>query len=118
LSFFLWGAGPDEALMLAADRGALATPAGLEEQTRRMLAGRGAAGLAAPAGGPARVGAGDALRVTMAAAAGPRQDQARRAALPAVRRHARRRHAARDRALRRERRPRGSRRARSADRRL
>ena len=38
LSFFLWGTGPDDDLVAAATRGALATPAGLEQQTRRMLA--------------------------------------------------------------------------------
>lgn len=38
LSFFLWGAGPDEELIAAANRGGLATPAGLEQQARRMLA--------------------------------------------------------------------------------
>ena len=40
LSFFLWGTGPDEALIAAANRGALATPAGVEQQARRMLADR------------------------------------------------------------------------------
>jgi hypothetical protein len=38
LSFFLWGTGPDEELIAAANRGALASPSGLEQQTRRMLA--------------------------------------------------------------------------------
>ena len=38
LSFFLWGTGPDDELIAAARRGALATPAGLEQQARRMLA--------------------------------------------------------------------------------
>ena len=38
LSFFLWGSGPDEELLAAASRGALATPAGIEQQARRMLA--------------------------------------------------------------------------------
>jgi mono/diheme cytochrome c family protein len=38
LSFFLWGSGPDDVLLAAAGRGALATPAGLEQQARRMLA--------------------------------------------------------------------------------
>jgi hypothetical protein len=45
LSFFLWGSGPDEALIAAAGRGALATPAGLEQQARRMLADPRAAAL-------------------------------------------------------------------------
>jgi len=45
LSFFLWGSGPDDELMAAASRGALATPAGLEQQARRMLADRRAAAL-------------------------------------------------------------------------
>jgi hypothetical protein len=38
LSFFLWGTPPDEALLSAAQKGSLATVAGLEAQTRRMLA--------------------------------------------------------------------------------
>jgi Protein of unknown function (DUF1592)/Protein of unknown function (DUF1588)/Protein of unknown function (DUF1595)/Protein of unknown function (DUF1587)/Protein of unknown function (DUF1585)/Planctomycete cytochrome C len=38
LSFFLWGAGPDEELLAAANRGALASAAGLDQQARRMLA--------------------------------------------------------------------------------
>jgi hypothetical protein len=38
LSFFLWGSGPDADLIAAARRGALATPAGIEQQARRMLA--------------------------------------------------------------------------------
>jgi hypothetical protein len=37
LSYFLWGAPPDDALLDAAEAGQLATPAGLEAQTRRML---------------------------------------------------------------------------------
>ena len=45
LSFFLWGTGPDEELLAAANRGALATPAGLEQQARRMLADRRSAAL-------------------------------------------------------------------------
>jgi hypothetical protein len=46
LSFFLWGAGPDEELIAAANRGALSAPAGLEQQARRMLADPRAAALA------------------------------------------------------------------------
>ncbi len=46
LSFFLWGTAPDDDLIAAANRGALATPAGLEQQTRRMLADRRASALA------------------------------------------------------------------------
>jgi hypothetical protein len=38
LSFFLWAAPPDAALLEAAAQGALRTPAGLERQVRRMLA--------------------------------------------------------------------------------
>jgi hypothetical protein len=45
LSFFLWGAPPDDELIAAAARGALATDAGLEQQARRMLADPRAAGL-------------------------------------------------------------------------
>jgi mono/diheme cytochrome c family protein len=45
LSFFLWGSGPDEELTAAAARGALSTPAGLEQQARRMLADPRAAAL-------------------------------------------------------------------------
>jgi mono/diheme cytochrome c family protein len=37
LSYFLWGAPPDDALLDAAAAGLLATPEGLEAQTRRML---------------------------------------------------------------------------------
>ena len=37
LSFFLWGAGPDEALMAAAADGRLSDPATREAQVRRML---------------------------------------------------------------------------------
>ena len=40
LSFFLWATGPDEELLRVAEAGRLATPAGLEQQTRRMLADR------------------------------------------------------------------------------
>lgn len=46
LSFFLWGSGPDEALLAAAARGALGTTEGLERQTRRMLADPRASALA------------------------------------------------------------------------
>lgn len=46
LSFFLWGAPPDEALLAAARRGALRTPAGLSAQARRMLADRRSEALA------------------------------------------------------------------------
>ena len=45
LSFFLWGSGPDDELLNAAARGALATPAGLDQQARRMLADPRAAAL-------------------------------------------------------------------------
>ena len=38
LSFFIWGSAPDDELLAAAARGALGTPAGIEQQTRRMLA--------------------------------------------------------------------------------
>jgi mono/diheme cytochrome c family protein len=38
LSYFLWATGPDAALLDAAARGGLRTPAGLEAQVRRMLA--------------------------------------------------------------------------------
>jgi hypothetical protein len=38
LSFFLWGTPPDASLMKAARAGALATPAGLATQARKMLA--------------------------------------------------------------------------------
>jgi mono/diheme cytochrome c family protein len=37
LSFFLWGTGPDEQLLDAADRGALSTARGLEQHVRHML---------------------------------------------------------------------------------
>src|SRR5436190_10427362 len=38
LSFFIWGSGPDDDLIAAATKGTLGTPAGLEQQTRRLLA--------------------------------------------------------------------------------
>ncbi len=38
LSFFLWNSIPDDALLAAAERGALSNPRGLERQVRRMLA--------------------------------------------------------------------------------
>jgi mono/diheme cytochrome c family protein len=38
LSFFLWSQGPDEALLAAAEAGALSDPAAMEAQVRRMLA--------------------------------------------------------------------------------
>jgi Protein of unknown function (DUF1592)/Protein of unknown function (DUF1588)/Protein of unknown function (DUF1595)/Protein of unknown function (DUF1587)/Protein of unknown function (DUF1585)/Planctomycete cytochrome C len=38
LSFFLWGTAPDDELLAAANRGVLATQAGLEQQARRLLA--------------------------------------------------------------------------------
>ena len=38
LSFFLWSSIPDDALLDAAARGSLGTPAGVEAQVRRMLA--------------------------------------------------------------------------------
>ncbi|HEX4932322.1 MAG TPA: DUF1592 domain-containing protein, partial [Gemmatimonadaceae bacterium] len=46
LSFFLWSAPPDRALLAAAQRGALSTPAGLEREVRRMLADPRASALA------------------------------------------------------------------------
>jgi Protein of unknown function (DUF1592)/Protein of unknown function (DUF1588)/Protein of unknown function (DUF1595)/Protein of unknown function (DUF1587)/Protein of unknown function (DUF1585)/Planctomycete cytochrome C len=46
LSFFLWGTGPDDELIGAANRGALSSPAGLELQARRMLADPRASALA------------------------------------------------------------------------
>jgi hypothetical protein len=38
LSFFLWGSIPDEELLAVAARGGLSTPAGVEQQAKRMLA--------------------------------------------------------------------------------
>ena len=38
LSFFLWSSIPDDELLDLAERGALKTPAVLEQQVRRMLA--------------------------------------------------------------------------------
>jgi hypothetical protein len=46
LSFFLWAAAPDAALLTAAENGRLATPAGLEREVRRMLGDRRADALA------------------------------------------------------------------------
>ncbi len=45
LSFFLWGTGPDAALVKTAMRGGLAPPAGFQTQVRRMLADRRAEAL-------------------------------------------------------------------------
>ena len=38
LSFFLWGTGPDAALVAAADAGTLRTPAGIDAAVKRLLA--------------------------------------------------------------------------------
>jgi mono/diheme cytochrome c family protein len=38
LSFFIWGSGPDQALMKAATAGTLSTPAVLDREVKRMLA--------------------------------------------------------------------------------
>ncbi|HZF28787.1 MAG TPA: DUF1592 domain-containing protein [Gammaproteobacteria bacterium] len=38
LSFFIWSSMPDDALLAAAERGELKSPAGLEREVRRMLA--------------------------------------------------------------------------------
>lgn len=38
LSFLIWNTAPDDALLAAAERGELATPAGIEAQARRLLA--------------------------------------------------------------------------------
>lgn len=38
LSYTFWGTMPDDELMIAADSGLLATPAGIEQQARRLLA--------------------------------------------------------------------------------
>jgi hypothetical protein len=46
LSFFIWGAGPDDELIAAANRGALSSAAGLEQQAKRMLADRRASAMA------------------------------------------------------------------------
>ena len=69
LSFFLWGTGPDQALVQQAAQGRLTAPAMLERQVR------------AHARRPALRGAGAALRRPVAAAARRRGDPARRAAL-------------------------------------
>ncbi len=47
LSFFLWGSGPDDALIDAASKGALRNPGALDQQVKRMLADRRGASLAA-----------------------------------------------------------------------
>ncbi|MEO7132991.1 MAG: DUF1592 domain-containing protein [Vicinamibacterales bacterium] len=47
LSFFLWGSGPDEALIDAASKGELRNAAALEQQVKRMLTDRRGASLAA-----------------------------------------------------------------------
>ena len=106
LSFFLWGTIPDASSSTAARRG-------------ELVAGRHArAAGAADAGRRACRGAGHALRVAVAAPAGPAQGRARRAVVPVLRRVARRRDGARDGAALRAPRARGSAGARAADRRL
>ena len=51
LSFFLWSSIPDDALLDAAERGALRDPGGLETQVRRMLADPRASALTRNFGG-------------------------------------------------------------------
>ena len=106
LSFFLWGAPPDEALIAAARNGTLSEPDGA----------RGAD--AAHARRSALGGAGDAVRRAVAAPAGHREGPSRRAAVPRLPRAARRRHAARDGAVLLQPRSREQERARSLQREL
>ena len=70
-------AGPDDELLKIAQRGTLRAPGVLAAQVKRMLQD------------PQAGGVGDALRIAVAAAAGPRQDPSRRAAVPLLRPHAR-----------------------------
>ena len=97
LSFFLWGTAPDADLLKAASAGALRTPA------RPREAGAPHAGRS-----PRRRRCRRRFAGAVAAAAGPREDSPRLPAVPAVRRHARAVDAARDRAVLRQHRPRGS----------
>ena len=83
LSFFLWGAPPDEELLALAKAGKL-QGAALEAQARRMLAD------------PRADGARHPLRRPVAAPAGPRQGPSRSQLLPELRREHRRRHEAGD----------------------
>ena len=106
LSFFLWGTLPDAELLKVVASGTLRAPGVLDKQIKRMLADRAS-------GSP-----GDAIRVAVAAPAGPREGQSRLPAVPAVRRAAGRGAEARDRALLRQPRARGSQPARSDYRRL
>lgn len=46
LSFFLWGSGPDDALIEVASKGGLRNPGALDQQVKRMLADRRGASLA------------------------------------------------------------------------
>ena len=87
LSFFLWGAPPDDQLMALAREGALSRDEVLEAQTRRMLADPRAASLGPPVRGP------------MAAPAGPGAGSSGPVLVPGLRPAARGRHAARDRAV-------------------
>ena len=107
LSFFLWGTAPDAELLKAA---------------RRRLAAHAGRPREAGARACSPIARAEALSTrfarAVAAAAGPRQDSPGRAAVSAVRRHARAVDEQRDRAVLRQHRPRGSQRARSADRRL
>ena len=103
LSFFIWNTVPDAELVEGRHRGDAAHAGGARE-----------AG-APDAGGSARRIAVDPLRVAVAAAAGRREDPSRRAAVPGLRQRAGRVVQARDRAVLRQHRARGSQRPRSAD---
>ena len=85
LSFFLWASAPDAELLRLAEAGRLSRPGEIERQVTRMLADRRADVLRL------------ALRLAVAAAAGSRQDQPRRALLSRLRRAAEGVDAARDR---------------------
>ena len=95
LSFFLWGTGPDDELLKIAQRGTLRGPGVLAAQVKRMLAGSEGRSVV------------DALRVAVAAPAGPRQDSSRRAAVPVLRPLARRSAEEGNRAVLRQHRSRG-----------
>ena len=96
LSFFLWSSIPDDELLDLAERGQAADPAVLERQVRRMLADPRSQALV------------DELRRSVALAAQPARHRADPRSVSRLRRHLRAGVPARDRALLREHRARGS----------
>ncbi len=111
------GSGIASLVLLVGDAARRRPAEGRLDRCAADLGWHGEAG-APHAGRHAIVGAVDALRLAVAAAAGPRQDSSRLSALSAVRRHARGRDGPGNRALLRQHRSGRSQRARPADGRL